>query len=117
MKTLYVSDLDGTLLNSKERLSDFTINIINSLVRNEMVFSYATARSLVTASKVTAGLNAEFPVITYNGAFIINNVTKEIMVSNYFSDTESHYIKSVLDEHQIYPIVYAYIDGNEKFSY
>lgn len=83
MKTLYLSDLDGTLLNSKERLSDFTIHAVNSLVNKGTVFSYATARSIATASKVTAGLNSEFPVITYNGAFIINNATHEIWSDMY----------------------------------
>ena len=117
MKTLYVSDLDGTLLNSKEKLSDFSVSTINSLVNAGMVFSYATARSYVTASKVTAGLNANFPAIIYNGAFIINNMTKEILLSNYFSSSEVGYVKGILKKHNIFPIAYAYIGGAEKFSY
>ena len=57
MKTLYLSDLDGTLLRSNERLSDYTIKTINQFVEKGGLFSYATARSLVTASTVTKGLN------------------------------------------------------------
>jgi hypothetical protein len=45
MKTLYVSDLDGTLLNSQETTTQYTNQIINELVDNGMLFSYATARS------------------------------------------------------------------------
>lgn len=41
MKTLYVSDLDGTLLQSNERTSEYTNNIINELVERGMLFSYA----------------------------------------------------------------------------
>ena len=52
MSDLYVSDLDGTLLRSNERTSEYTNQVINSLVEKGMVFSYATARSLVTAKKV-----------------------------------------------------------------
>jgi len=117
MKTLYVSDLDGTLLNSREKLSDFTIKTINSLVSNGVIFSYATARSFITASKVTTGLTSEIPVIVYNGAFIINNATKEKMLSNYFTENETQYIEKALTQHQIFPIVYAYKDGKEKFTY
>lgn len=117
MKTLFISDLDGTLLGSNVRLSEFTIRTINALIRRGLVFSYATARSVVTAAKVTAGLSAEFPVITYNGAFIINSATQEILLSNYFTGDEAQYIQQVLTESQIYPIVYATIDGKEKFSY
>lgn len=117
MKTLYVSDLDGTLLNSKEKLSDFTLKTINSLISKGIVFSYATARSIITASKVTAGLNSKFPVITYNGAFVINSATREIMLSNYFLETEIECIKKILTEHKIFPIVHAYIDKKLKFSF
>ena len=51
MKTLYVSDLDGTLLRKNETLSPYTIKTINALTSSDMLFSYATARSLNTAKK------------------------------------------------------------------
>ena len=49
VKTLYVSDLDGTLLTSKEVTSEYTNRVINSLTDKGMIFSYATARSFITA--------------------------------------------------------------------
>ncbi len=88
MKTLYVTDLDGTLLRSNERTSDFTNQTINKLVDMGMVFSYATARSFKTAHKVTAGMSAEFPVIVYNGTLIVDNLTGEILISHFFDDAE-----------------------------
>lgn len=51
MSTFYVSDLDGTLLRSNEKTSEYTNNIINRLTEKGMIFSYATARSLITAKK------------------------------------------------------------------
>ncbi len=48
-KTLYVTDLDGTLLNKNDRINPKSIEIINSLVEKGMAFTYATARSLVSA--------------------------------------------------------------------
>lgn len=116
MKTLYVSDLDGTLLRSNQKTSEFTNSTINNLVEKGMIFSYATARSLITAKKVTYGIKAKIPLIVYNGAFVIDNVTEEILIANYFDES----VMSVLDElfaNQIFPIVYAYIDGAEKFSF
>lgn len=116
MKCLYVSDLDGTLLRSNEITSEYTNNVINDLTEKGMIFSYATARSLVTAKKVAGGIYVKIPLIVYNGAFIIDNVTGEILAANYFDKT----VINVLDElfeNGIYPIVYAYIDGIEKFSF
>ena len=116
MSSLYVTDLDGTLLRSDETLSQFTIDTINGLTSKGMLFSYATARSLVTAKKVTKGLNTHFPLIVYNGAFIVDNVTEEILIANYFEDDIAN-VFAELFVNDIYPIVYAYIDGVEKFSF
>ena len=116
MKTLYVSDLDGTLLRSNQQTSEYTNKVINSLTDKGMIFSYATARSIITAKKVTKGINAKIPLIVYNGAFVIDNVTEEILIANYFDEA----VYKLLDElfvNNIYPIVYAYIDGKEKFSF
>lgn len=86
MKTLYVSDLDGTLLRSDEKTSEYTNTVINRLTGRGMLFSYATARSLITAKKVMSGIKAKIPLIVYNGAFVIDNLTDETLISNYFGD-------------------------------
>lgn len=75
-KILYVTDLDGTLLNQKDRINKKSLEIINGLVEEGMLFTYATARSLVSASVVTEGLTTKIPVIAYNGAFIFQPETR-----------------------------------------
>ena len=44
-KTLYVSDLDGTLLRPDATVSAFTAETLRALTAEGMLFSYATARS------------------------------------------------------------------------
>lgn len=116
MSTLYVSDLDGTLLRSDETISELTNQIMNELVEKGMLFSYATARSYHTSQKVTKGLNAKIPLIVYNGVFVRDNLTGDILISNYFQDD----VKDVLDcllENDIYPMIYSFINNEEKFSF
>lgn len=116
MNTLYVSDLDGTLLRSNEITSEYTNGIINNLTERGIIFSYATARSLITAKKVTKGLTAKIPLIVYNGAFVIDNNTEKILIENYFDNA----VLNLLDDlfyNEVYPIVYAFINDEEKFSF
>ena len=115
MKTLYVSDLDGTLLRGSEKTSEFTNNTINELVGQGLIFSYATARSFVTAHKA-AGFTARFPVIVYNGAMMIDNADGSIIGKNFFGSD----VYALLDDlfaAGVYPLVYAFKDGRERYSF
>lgn len=116
MKTLYVSDLDGTLLNSRQTTSEFTNSVINELADNGILFSYATARSYSTARKATCGISAKIPLVVYNGTFVADNLTGERLVSNFFHAGIQDIIKELLNG-GINPIVYSIINGEEKFSY
>ena len=117
MRTLYVTDLDGTLLNSNDQISQYSMEIINGLVAKGMQFTYATARSLVSASVVAKGLSTTIPVIAYNGALIVNPATGEVISSLSFTGEEAARIREALQEHGANPLVYAYVDGVERVSY
>lgn len=117
MKTLYLSDLDGTLLTPDQRLSEYTADVINRFVRAGGLFSYATARSFVTASKAVTGFQAAFPVITYNGAFIVDGATGRHLLSTFFTPEEARYIREQLTARGVVPIVYSFLGGKERFSY
>lgn len=115
--TLYISDLDGTLLTSEQKISPESLEIINGLTDKGMLFSYATARSIITAKKVSAGLNTRYPLIVYNGAFIIDGATGKRLVKNTFTPEEAKKIYETLSEYGISPLIYSIIENEEKFSY
>ena len=116
-KTLYVTDLDGTLLNRRDRINPYSIEVINTLVEKGMLFTYATARSLVSASKVTEGLTTKVPVIAYNGAFIFRPSDGEILSREDFTPDERALVRETLDRFGISPLVYSFISGVEKVSW
>jgi len=70
MRPLYVSDLDGTLLDGKARLSDFSRDAINRMLGQGLRFTAASARSVVSMRSCLAGLEISLPVIEFSGAFI-----------------------------------------------
>ncbi len=117
MKTLYVSDLDGTLLNSKAKISDDSINIINELIEKGMNFTFATARSLVSSRLVTCGLNLKLPVIVYNGTFIMDMKTSAVINSNTFTKVEKTLAETLIKKNNLHPLVYSFVDKAERVSY
>ena len=116
MRTLYVSDLDGTLLHSDQTLSSYTCDVICRLAAQGGLFSYATARSFVTAAKVTRGLPAQLPLIVYNGTFIVDSTTGERLLTNAFPPEADAVLRDLLS-HDVFPIVYSFRDGKECFCY
>lgn len=117
MKTLYISDLDGTLLDNTPKTSEYTNNTINSLLQKGVIFSYATARSLVTARQVTCGLSPRYPVVVHNGTFIVDSTNGSILSKNTFSKKDAHKILSAILCADVSPVVFSLINGEQKFSY
>lgn len=117
IKTLYISDLDGTLLRNDQTISAFTADTVGKLTKKGLLFSYATARSIVTASKVTSNLRVKLPVIVFNGTFITETETKKRLYSNIFTFEESKQILDTLIKSEIFPVVNAFFGENEKFSF
>lgn len=117
MRTLYVSDLDGTLLNRKDRIGTESLRIINGLVEKGMLFTYATARSFSSASIVAQGLHVKLPVIVYNGGFITEPDTGKPLYSLFFTGEEAGYVQARLQKCGISPLVYACVDQKERVTW
>lgn len=73
--TLYVSDLDGTLLDRQGQLSAATRAGLTELLAQGLVFTVASARHVVSIRQLLAGLPLSLPVISSNGAFISDLAT------------------------------------------
>jgi len=117
MKTLYISDLDGTLLNSDARVSAFTADTLNSLIEKGLLFSYATARSYSTAGDITKVITAHFPRILYNGAFVVDNATQQPVITNFFPDADARRLVRTLTENGVWPLIYYYDNGVESMAF
>ena len=113
-KTLYVSDLDGTLLGPQGRVTDFTARVINRLVDRGVRFTYATARSGYSAAAVTQGLESPLPVILYNGAFVRLGPQGEVLLRQGFSPEQGEAVKNLLARWEIQPLVYTLLEGKER---
>ena len=75
-KTLYVSDLDGTLLGDDSQLSRGTIDTLNRIIGQlGGLFTVATARTPATVVPLMQEVHATLPFIVIGGSAMWNPVT------------------------------------------
>ena len=115
--TLYITDLDGTLLRSDASLSDYTVKTLNRLTDSGVIFTYATARSFASASPLVNKLRLSCPAATFNGVFVIDPKTGQHIVKNVYSEHCQSLATDFFEHEKIAPLVYSYINGEEKVSY
>ncbi len=104
---LFISDLDGTLLNKDGLVSEETSRIINELISKGVKFSIATARSLEGAIDILAPLNLELPIVLFNGVEVYCPIKKEVINNNYLSSEDTFLITDILEQNDVYPFVFT----------
>lgn len=75
---LVVSDLDGTLLDTKSQITDYTKSIIKKLVNNGIEFAIATGRGPASAIKLKKDIGLDIYLICNNGANIYDKKENSI---------------------------------------
>lgn len=76
--SLLAVDMDGTLLDSNKQIDDETIKVINKLIDEDNLFVIATGRAPSAILEYNK-INFNAPIISYNGALVIDAKTKEVL--------------------------------------
>ncbi|MCL2312075.1 MAG: HAD family hydrolase [Firmicutes bacterium] len=110
---LYVSDLDGTLLNNNGVLSENSISTLKKFVNLGFSFSIATGKSYETTKAILESLKIKIPVITYDGVCIYDE-NRDMVVCNFLDEKILSDIlkKTYIDATSF--LVYSLTDGKEK---
>lgn len=80
--SLYLSDLDGTLLNAEGALSARTRAGLVKLIESGVPFTVASARGYFSITKLFGDVPFRLPIIEFNGAFITDYKTGEHLEIN-----------------------------------
>lgn len=76
-KTLFVTDLDGTLMGADSTVSAASEAMLNEAIGNGALFSIATARTPSTVSRLLAGIHTNLPLVVMTGVALWNPATGE----------------------------------------
>lgn len=101
-KYLFVSDLDGTLLNKKHQLSKKTIKYINKLTKQGHYFAINTGRPYQGMLKFKEQLNIDCPYICDNGGSIYWDSNPDFPI---FTGIDVNIVKNLYKE--LLPYIYG----------
>lgn len=74
-RTLFITDLDGTLLNSEARLSAGTVAMLNEAISHGAMVSVATARTPATVSLLLKDVDFRIPLVVMTGVALWDKST------------------------------------------
>ena len=107
IRTLYVSDMDGTLLGDDSQLSCGTIDTLNRII-GELggLFTVATARTPATVVPLMQEVHTTLPFIVIGGSAMWNPVTCSYEHTRGIDDLTVNAVADVFDRHGARPFIY-----------
>jgi len=103
---LFVTDMDGTLLNSERKITAGVKKAIKKAVEAGVIFTIATGRMHISALPYVKELGVNVPVITYNGA-LIKTVEGEELFASYLDRDLVKELVDFAEERQLHIQLYS----------
>lgn len=113
---LFITDLDGTLLDKNAELPETSCKILGRLISDGLNFTVATARTIASAGKILSGLDLRLPMILMNGVLIYDPIKKEYEVVNRLPEESAEKILEMRSRLDISPFMYT-MKNNEMHTY
>ncbi len=100
-------DMDGTLLNSKKKISERNLNAINEAHIKGVKVVVATGRIFVSANYYGDIIGVKTPIIASNGAYIREKDIDKAIYEEYLNKEECRVILKLLKKYDIMPQFYS----------
>ncbi|MCK5129097.1 MAG: HAD family hydrolase [Clostridiales bacterium] len=107
MKTLYITDLDGTLLTDDAELSRESYEILQPLIDKGLNFTIATARSHNSALQIIEPLKLKLPILCHNGTFIYDHQNNQFINKQTLPTEDISCIIDVAKSYELSPFIYT----------
>jgi len=117
MNTIYVSDLDGTLVNADAELSEYALEKLNFLISEGLPLTVASARSIVSIQQMLGGIEIQLPVICFNGAFLSCFKTGDHHIVNAMKPDVARDVFECFADFDCIPFISTYTGSRENVYY
>jgi len=113
---LYVSDLDGTLLDMHGNFPRAWVNRLNRMIDRGLKFTIATARNYDSAHPILHEVNLQLPVILFNGAYLTHFKTGEnLEQSNYIQRDVAYELLELVAPLEQDPFIYTFDEQHRLY--
>lgn len=106
MKTLYVTDMDGTLLDGDSRVSERSAEIISDLTRQGALITVATARTPATVVPLLGQTLTTPPAIVMTGSALWSRTENRFISVAHLTAEERRAIDETMGANGLNPFVY-----------
>lgn len=96
MKHLFVTDMDGTLLNEHSKVSPTSAKIISDLSRQGALITVATARTPATVEPLLEDTYTSLPAIVMTGAAMWDRNNRSYVNTHPFDGDADHQLLAVM---------------------
>ncbi|MDE5840592.1 MAG: HAD family hydrolase [Muribaculaceae bacterium] len=107
MPTLFVSDLDGTLLGPDRKVSNESVRMLNESISEGALFSVATARTPATVGPLLKDVDCRLPLIVMTGAAIWDRAANRYAHASFHRKDTAASLISLYRKHGLSTFVYT----------
>jgi len=116
-RRVYVTDLDGTLLNEDAALSERTRTGLTTLLGAGMLFTVASARSVKAMQTILKGVTLPLPVIEHNGGYISDLATGRHLVTRALDPAFARGAFDIIQSAGCLPLVTSFDGTADRLHY
>ena len=116
MRKLYISDLDGTLLNQHGEMSDAATEMLNRSIELGIHFTINTARTPSTVFSIMKDVNLQIPYSMMNGVLVYHPAQQEYLKIHYMAPETVMVILGIIKLHKLQCLMFT-MEQEELFTY
>ena len=117
MRSLYITDLDGTLFNMEKKVTALTCDIINKFIAQDGLFTIATARMAYGCDEKLKDIQLNIPGIVMNGVCLYSFSDQQYLDVRPMESTKAKQITKLIDKYACNAFMYTYKDNALSIYY
>lgn len=116
-RTLYVTDMDGTLLNNGSFVTEYSSHIISQMTAEGALITVATARTPATVVPLMDDTTTSVPYVVMTGAAMFDRKSMTYINRQIIPNDDCNLLNEIFQNNNVNPFIYNFIDDSKLLVY